>query len=114
MSARFFRPPPKIPGPAEYDTNQLNNKNKQPVYSIGNKSKSPQKIIEDHNTYKPSPGLYQSKSTFNKSAGVIFGSSNRKDLTETERTPAPNYYTSEKDMQVSSLNPRCSIGTEKR
>lgn len=76
-----MRPPSKVPGPAAYETSSVNILNKSPVFSMGNKSKSPQKIIEDHNRYKPSPGVYENKSSFNKSAGVIFGSSNRKDLT---------------------------------
>jgi hypothetical protein len=58
MSARFIRPPSKVPGPAAYETNNVNILLKSPVYTMGNKSKSPQKIIDDHNKYKPSPVLY--------------------------------------------------------
>lgn len=81
MSAKIIRPPSNVPGPAAYDINHLKTLQKSPVFSIGNKSKSTAKIIEDHNQYKPSPNLYDNKSTFNQSRGVIFGSSNRKDLT---------------------------------
>lgn len=45
MSARFIRPPSKVPGPAAYETNNVNILLKSPVYTMGNKSKSPQKII---------------------------------------------------------------------
>lgn len=81
MSAKIMRSPSKVPGPASYDTNNVKTLSKAPVFSMGNKSKSPQKIIEDHNSYKPSPGNYDTVSLFNRSAGVIFGSSHRKDLT---------------------------------
>lgn len=83
MSAHIIRPPTKVPGPASYDTNNLNTLNKAPVYSMGNKSKSAKKIIEDHNLFKPSPDHYEVNSSFKKTSGAIFGSSNRKDLTET-------------------------------
>jgi hypothetical protein len=58
MSARIIRPPSKVPGPAAYDTNHVKTLNKAPVFSMGNKSKSPQKIIQDHNLYKPSSISY--------------------------------------------------------
>ena len=58
MSALIVRPSSKVPGPAAYETNVVNTLNKAPIFSMGNKSKSPQKIIVDHNNYKPSPGLY--------------------------------------------------------
>lgn len=92
MSARYFRQPMKTPGPLEYVNDTIKVKNKTPVYSMGRKSKSTIKIIEDHNKYKPGPNNYEQKFAFSKTAGVIFGSSHRKDLTETERTPAPNFY----------------------
>jgi hypothetical protein len=59
----------------------LNNLNKAPVFSMGNKSKSAKKIIDDHNSYKPSPVIYENKSSFERSTRIIFGSSSRKDLT---------------------------------
>jgi hypothetical protein len=83
MSAKLIRQPSKVPGPASYETNNMNNLIKAPVFSMGNKSKSPSKIIQENNTYQPSPGLYESQTSFNKSAGAMFGSSNRKNLTET-------------------------------
>lgn len=46
MSAHIIRPSSKVPGPASYDTNHLNDKIKSPVFSMGKKSKSPQKIIQ--------------------------------------------------------------------
>lgn len=58
MSARIIRPPSKVPGPAAYETNHLKTLNKAPVYTMGNKSKSVHKIIDDHNIYKPSPVNY--------------------------------------------------------
>ena len=60
--------------------------------------------------YKPEPTKYEARSTFNSSAGVIFGSSKRKDLTETEKTPAPNKYTQSRNNLITTANPRCSIG----
>jgi len=41
MSAHLIRPTSKVPGLASYDTNNLNIKTKAPVFSMGNKSKSP-------------------------------------------------------------------------
>ena len=64
MSARIIRPPSKVPGPAAYDTNHVKTLDKAPVFSMGNKSKSVQKIIVDHNVYKPSPVNYENKSSF--------------------------------------------------
>jgi hypothetical protein len=79
---------------------------------MGNKSKSPQKIVLDHNGYKPGPGTHDFKQNDNK--GFVFGSSNRKDLTETEKTPGPDNYEPEKALYATVTNPRCKIGDEKR
>jgi hypothetical protein len=50
-----------------------------------------------------------------KKTGVVIGTSSRKDLTETEKTPAPNYYMSGSAADfTSSTNPRCRIGEEAR
>lgn len=61
---------------------------------MGAKSKSYHQLEFDLNEYKPAPVSYEAKGSFQKPNGVFIGSSTRKDLTETEKTPAPNYYTS--------------------
>ena len=78
---------------------------------MSTKSKSYRQLEVDLNTYKPAPVAYESKDSFKKDHGVFIGSSKRKDLTETERTPAPNQYLAEKANDYSSTaNPRCAIG----
>lgn len=43
------------------------------------------------------------------------GTSKRKDLTETEKTPAPNKYNAESAVNFAyNTNPRCKIGEENR
>lgn len=67
--------------------------------------------------YKPSPSHYDSfKGSFNNpSHSTIIGSSRRKDLTQTEKTPGPTHYMSEKAMDYASTsNPRCKIGGQFR
>ena len=66
--------------------------------------------------YKPSPTHYESLKGFNKpTQSAMIGSSRRKDLTETEKTPGPNYYMSEKAQDYTcSSNPRCKIGGQFR
>lgn len=80
-----------IPGPQDYKNESMETKPKAPMYSMHSKSKSTQKIIVDDNCYKPEPTKYNTQG-LGRVIGVVFGSSNRKDLTETERTPAPNNY----------------------
>lgn len=78
---------------------------------MSTKSKSYREIVKDNNLYKPAPVSYETKGSFQKPNGIFIGSSSRKDLTETERTPGPNHYISEKaDMYASTTNPRCAFG----
>ena len=89
--------------------------NKAPVHSLGNKSKSNKQIDFDHNAYKPGPTSYETKRDFINKNGTFVGSSQRKDLTETEKTPAPNYYMTASAADFASTdNPRCRIGSEFR
>lgn len=48
----------KTPGPLDYINDTLKVKNKSPAFSLGKKSKSTIKIIDDHNLYKPGPNNY--------------------------------------------------------
>ena len=115
MSARYVDYTKKTPGPTDYDNNTLKVKNKSPGFSLGVKSKSYHQLQFEKNDYKPAPVHYESKGSFNKKNGTVIGSSNRKDLTETEKTPAPNYYQAERaDMYASTMNPRCAIGGQMR
>ncbi len=46
---------------------------------------------------------------------MVFGSSNRKGLADTELTPGPNYYSSDKAKDYRDhSNPKYKIGGEKR
>lgn len=116
MSARNVDYTKRSPGPHEYDNNTLRVKNKAPGFSMSAKSKSYKQMTFDKNSYKPAPTCYDSKGAFDKkNSGIFIGSSKRKDLTETERTPAPNYYTSGKAADYASTNnPRCKVGGETR
>jgi hypothetical protein len=111
MSQNFIYFNKHTPGPQDYDTKGAKILNKAPVYSIGNKSKSTNQIDFDNNAYKPAPTNYNAKQNFINKHGVFIGASSRKELTETERTPAPNYYMSESAADfAASTNPRCKIG----
>ncbi len=81
MSQKFIDYNKHTPGPTDYDTKGTKVLNKSPIYSMGNKSKSNRQIDFDHNTYKPAPTNYLSKSDLIKKNGVVIGSSVRKDLT---------------------------------
>lgn len=94
MSARNVDYTKRTPGPHEYDNNTLKVKNKAPGFSMSARSKSYKQMTFDKNSYKPAPTCYDSKGNLEKKSAVFIGSSKRKDLTETEKTPAPNYYTS--------------------
>lgn len=113
MSARTIDYSKKTPGPQDYDNNSLIIKSKAPGFSMATKSKSYKQLEFEKNEYKPAATAYESKSTFDKKQGGLIGSSTRKDLTETEKTPAPNYYSTD-GMTTSLLNPRCTIGGEMR
>lgn len=111
MSQQFIDYNKHTPGPQDYDAKGTKVLNKAPVFSLGNKSKSARQIIFDHNAFKPAPSNYISKDDLIKKNGVVIGSSDRKDLTETEKTPAPNYYMSASAADFASVsNPRCRIG----
>ena len=111
MSAKTIDYTKKTPGPHEYDNNTLKVKNRQPRFSMSAKSKSYKQMTFDKNSYKPGPTNYEAKGAFERKNGIFIGGSQRKDLTETEKTPAPNYYNSEKaDMYASTMNPRCKVG----
>lgn len=74
-----------------------------------------QRIVQDHNLYKPAPTAYEDKGSFAKTHGPFFGSSKRTELTETEKTPAPNVYNFDNaSTYAARTNPRCKIGTEPR
>lgn len=59
---------------------------------MSTRSKSYHQLTFERNIYTPSPTAYKHKGAFEKKNGVVIGSSNRKDLTQTEKTPGPNYY----------------------
>ena len=115
MSAKYINYNKHSPGPADYKNAPKQVLHKSPVYTLGNKSKSAKKIIEDHNTYQPGPTVYQPKPAQDKPRAAIVTADSRHPLTETEATPAPNYYQSEnaKDY-TSSKQPRCKVGGEFR
>lgn len=115
MSARYIDYTKRTPGPQDYDTSAVKLLHKAPNYSMGNKSKSAKQIEFDHNRYKPAPTNYNAKGTIEKKNGTFIGTSQRKDLTETQKTPAPNYYqtASAADFTASS-NPKCKMGGENR
>ncbi len=111
MSQHFIDYTKHTPGPSDYDVKGIKVLNKSPVYNLGNKSKSARQIIFDHNSYKPAPSNYISKDDLIKKTGVVMGTSDRQDLTETEKTPAPNYYMTASAADFASVsNPRCKIG----
>ena len=103
------------PGPQDYDVHGTKVLNKAPAHSLGNKSKSTHHIDFDHNAYKPGPTNYETKKDLITKHGTFVGSSQRKDLTETEKTPAPNYYLAASAADFASTdNPRAKIGSEFR
>jgi hypothetical protein len=115
MSLKFMDYTKHSPGPQDYDVNAAKVLLKSPVYTLGNKSKSNRQIDFDQNTYKPAPTNYPAKGTFEKKHGTFVGTSERQELTETEKTPAPNYYQSASAADfASTTNPRCKIGGEFR
>lgn len=75
------------------------------------RSKSALQLTLEKNSFKPSPGTYNHKNTFDeRKRSVVMGTSIRKDLTETERTPAPNYYDSVKASDyIDKSNPHYSM-----
>ena len=83
MSLRYINYNKHTPGPQDYQVEGSKILNKSPAFSLGNKSKSTHQIDFDHNNYKPGPTNYEKKGTFNTKNGVIVGSSQRKELTET-------------------------------
>ena len=79
---------------------------------MGGKSTSEREIVIDHNKYKPAPVSYNTRMSPVKQQGVVIGTSNRKDLTETEKTPAgSNYKTDEAYKFSNTAHPRAKIGT---
>lgn len=111
MSSKFIDYQKHTPGPQDYDQKADKVLSKAPVFSMGNKSKSTHQIDFDHNNYKPAPTNYNSKEDFIKNHGIFIGTSVRKDLTETEKTPGANYYMSASAADYASVsNPRCKIG----
>jgi len=111
MSQKFIDYNKHSPGPQDYDAKGAKVLNKSPVFSLGKRSKSTHEIVFDHNTFKPAPTNYNAKSDLVHKNGIVIGTSNRKDLTETEKTPAPNYYmTASAADFTASANPRCKIG----
>lgn len=115
ISLKFVEYNKQSPGPQDYSAQGSKVLNKAPVYTLGNRSKSARQIDFDHNTYKPAPTNYETKRDFLNKHGTFIGSSQRQNLTETEKTPAPNYYMSESAADFkSTANPRCRIGGEFR
>ena len=104
MSARNVDYTKRTPGPHDYDNDTIKVKNHAPGYTMSTKSKSYKQMTFEKNNYKPAPTSYGSKGAFQKKNGIFIRSSNRKDLTKTERTPAPNYYTSEKVHKLTFEN----------
>lgn len=94
MSAKNIEYVKRTPGPHEYDNNTLKVKSKAPNFTMAPRSKSYRQLEFDLNEYKPAPVSYEAKGSFQKKNGIFIGCSSRKDLTETEKTPAPNYYAS--------------------
>lgn len=115
MSQRFIDYNKHSPGPQDYDYKAKNVLNKSPVFSLGNKSKSTRQIDFDHNAFKPAPTNYNTKNQWDQKNGIFVGSSTRQDLTETEKTPAPNYYMSASAADfASSANPKYKFGSNDR
>lgn len=84
---------------------------------MSTRSKSYHQLTADQNMYTPGPTKYDHKGSFeNKNpSGVVIGTSNRKDLTETENTPAPNFYQSANfGDYVCVNNPKFSMGNQFR
>ena len=94
MSARKFDYSKKTPGPQDYHNPSLVVKTKAPKYSMAARSKSYKQMEFENNQYKPAPSTYDVKGDFANKAGARIGTSQRKELTETKKTPAPNYYKS--------------------
>jgi hypothetical protein len=94
MSARNIENVKRTPGPHDYNNDSSKILTRSPSFTVGTRSKSYGQIIFEQNAYKPGPTSYDSKNNHNKPNGVFIGISKRKDLCETERTPAPNYYNS--------------------
>jgi hypothetical protein len=67
-------------------------KKKAPNFTMSTMSKSYHQLTFEKNTYKPGPTTYNKNSTSENKNGIFIGTSSRKDLTETEKTPGPNYY----------------------
>lgn len=83
MSQRFLEPRKHTPGPMDYEIKPAKVLSQSPVFSLGNKSKSAREIIFDHNSFKPAPTNYNTRVDLINKHGVVIGSSDRKDLTET-------------------------------
>lgn len=82
---------------------------------MSTKSKSYHQLTFDNNIFSPAPTSYNHKSSFEKNNKVVIGTGTRKDLTETQKTPAPNYYNSgQAGDYASNKNPRCTIGSQFR
>lgn len=81
MSARYIDHTKKTPGPQDYDNDTLKVHNKQPVFTMGNKSKSFHQITFDKNDYKPAPTTYESKTSLGMANSAVIGISKRRDLT---------------------------------
>ena len=112
MSSKFIEYKKHTPGPQDYDVKANQVLNKAAVQSLGNKSKSTAQINFDHNAYKPGPTQYKEKTEFVTKHGTFIGSSQRQHLTETEKTPAPNFYMSASAADFASMaNPRCKMGS---
>ena len=114
MSLKLIDYNKQTPGPQDYAAERTKVLNKAPNFSLGKRSKSSKAILNDHNTYKPGPANYETQRAMHKN-GAFVGSSQRQDLTETERTPAPNYYKTASAKDFASIeNPRCKMGSEFR
>lgn len=114
ISLRFIDYNKTTPGPQDYKVEGSKILNKAPAFTLGNRSKSARQIDLDHNSYKPGPTVYDAKKQTGMH-GPFIGSSQRRDLTETEKTPAPSHYISEAAADFNSIaNPRCKIGGEFR
>lgn len=81
MSARYFDPVRRTPGPHEYENDTLRVKNKAPNFTMSTRSKSYHQLTIDKNMYTPGPTSYKLKEGLDREHGVFIGSSSRKDLT---------------------------------
>lgn len=115
MSQKFIDYNQRTPGPTDYEVRGEKVLGRSPAFSMGNRSKSAQQITFDHNAYKPAPTNYNQKADTTRKGGVVIGSAIRQDLTETEKTPAPNYYmTASAADFAGASNPRCLFGAQSR